>query len=111
VSPTGIPYLPYPTDQATPILVAATSSPGTAIFMPSRRDAGRRLILKACNLHTASVVLTIEWGGTTTAYQVKHTLPSQSGEVLVLDRPVAEGFDVAAFASVTNVVNVHREVV
>lgn len=75
------------------ILVAATATAGTAIHTASSNTAIiDEVWLYAYNNHSASVLLTIEYGGVTAPKDViKQTLTAQSGLVLVVAGLVIQG--------------------
>lgn len=93
------------------ITVAATSTPGTAIHTAvSGTQAGTfdLVTLYALNTHTADVVVTVEFGGTATANQIKQNVPYQSGLFLLCDSlPVQNAKAIAAFAATTNVIQIY----
>lgn len=68
-----------------PILVLASASPGTVIHTSvSGTVQHDQVFIWAYNLHTAPVILTIEFGGTTSSEQIVQTIPSRSGWVAVI---------------------------
>ena len=75
------------------ILVAATATAGTAIHTASATATTiDELWLYAYNNHSASVVLTVEFGGVTSPKDViKSTLTTQSGLVLICAGLVIQG--------------------
>ena len=94
------------------ILVAATSTAGTAIHTASATATTiDELWLYAYNNDTASVVLTIEFGGVTAPKDViKSTITSQSGLVLICAGLVVQGNATAkvvrAFAATANKISI-----
>lgn len=64
------------------------------------------IFLYAYNAHSADVLLTIEWGGTTSPDDhIKITIPFQQGRVLVADgRLLQGGLLLKAFAATANVI-------
>lgn len=93
------------------IKVAATSSTGTTIHTAiAGTTAGTfdEIWLYAYNSHTADVVLTIEFGGTTAPDQnIVATIASKSGLILVVPGLILQnGAVVTAFAGTTNVVTI-----
>lgn len=93
------------------VTVAATSSPGTTIHTATSSTATGTfdlVTLYALNTHTADVVLTVEFGGTATANQIKQNIPYQSGLFIVCDSlPVQNAKSIAAFAGTTNVIQIY----
>lgn len=94
-----------------PIKVAATSTPGTLIHTAvAGTTAGTfdEIWLYAYNSHTASVELTIEYGGATAPDQnIKVTLASKSGLSLIVPGLILQnGLTVKAFAGTTNVITI-----
>lgn len=91
------------------ILVAATSTPGTTIHTAvSGSSDFDEIWIYATNNHTASVNLTLEWGGTTSPNDlIQMAIPSKTGSYLLVPGLVLQnGLIVRAFAGVTNVVSV-----
>lgn len=94
------------------ILVAATSTSGTAIHTASATATTLDEVwLYAYNNDTASVVLTIEFGGVTAPKDViKSTITSQSGLVLICAGLVVQGNATAkvvrAFAGTANKISI-----
>lgn len=96
-----------------PILVAATASVGTTIHATgTSATTFDEIWLYAYNSSTAPVVLTFQYGGTSTPLNdIKVTLPAQSGLTLVVPGLILSGtgaaaLTVAAYAGTTNVVTV-----
>lgn len=94
-----------------PVKVAATSSAGTTIHTSvAGTTAGTydEIWLYAYNSHSAAVVLTIQFGGTTSPDQdIKITLGSQSGLTLIVPGLILQnGSIVRAYAGTTNVVTI-----
>ena len=90
------------------VLIAATATAGTAIHAAvSGTSDIDEVWLWANNNHTAAVVLEIEWGNTTANRNIQVTIqPNET--VLVVPGWIANDSNaIAAFASVTNVINVH----
>ena len=100
-----------------PILIAATTTAGTAVHTAtaSTTTTWDEVWLWATNNHTAAVLLTIEFGGTSVGFQKISTIPAKAGETLVIPGfRVQNSAAIAAFAGTTNVIaitgNVHRHV-
>lgn len=94
-----------------PIKVVATATAGTTIHTAvAGTTAGTfdEIWLWAYNSHTAAVELTIEFGGATAPDQnIKVTLPSKGGLVLVVPGLILQnGLTVAAFAGTANVITI-----
>lgn len=92
-----------------PIKVAATSTPGTLIHTVSvGTDSMDEIYLYAVNTSASAVVLTVEFGGTTSPdHQIKISLEPDQGLYLVVPGlPLQNGAVVRAFAGTTNVINV-----
>ena len=93
------------------ILVAATSTPGTAIHTAvAGTTAGTfdEIWLWATNTDTTDRKLTVEFAGTTAGFLVEVTIPAESGPFLVVPGWILQNEGaVAAFAAQTNVVNIH----
>lgn len=91
-----------------PIKVAATSTTGTTIHTAvSGTTAGTfdLVTLYALNNHTADVVLTVEFGGTSTDNNIIMTIPFKSGLFLICDSlPIQNAKVITAFAGTANVV-------
>ncbi len=94
------------------ILVAATATAGTAIHTASATATTiDELWLYAYNNDTASVVLTVEFGGVTAPKDViKSTITAQSGLVLICAGLVVQGNATAkvvrAFAGTANKISI-----
>lgn len=89
------------------IKVAATASSGTTIHTAvSGSSSMDEIWLYAYNSHTADVVLTIQYGGTTSPdNDIKITIPFQNGRYLVLDGLLLNNSNVVrAFAGTANVI-------
>lgn len=90
-----------------PVLVAATSSPGTTINAQAAGSEIYEVWAWAANQHTSPVLLTIEWGGTTAAYVQKVTIPAQEGLFQIMPGiPCIGSMTFKAFAGTTNVINI-----
>lgn len=91
--------------------IAATSTAGTTVHTAvAGTTAGTydEVWLWAQNNHTASVVLTVEWGNADHADLIIVTIPSKSGLVPVVPGlPLQNGMVVAAFAGTTAVITLH----
>jgi len=94
------------------ILVAATATAGTAIHTASATATTiDEVWLYAYNNHSASILLTIEYGGVTAPKDViKQTLTAQNGLVLVCAGLVIQGNASAkvirAFAATANQISI-----
>ena len=89
------------------VQVAATATPGTLVHTAQSGTSNfDNIKLYAYNGHTADVVLTIEYGGTTSTDQIIVTIPFQSGLILIIPSLILQNSLVLrAFASVASVVN------
>jgi len=96
--------------QGQPILVAATSSPGTNIHTTGTSSSITDCVtLYAHNTDTTARKLTVEFGGTGTANTIEVTVPAESGLMLVVPQLPLTGTgsaskSVACFCATTNVV-------
>ena len=93
------------------IKVVATATAGTAIHTAvAGTTAGTfdEIWLWAFNSHTADVLLTLEWGGTTDPDNIiEVTIPYQSGLVPIIPGLILQnGMAVAAFAGTANVITI-----
>jgi hypothetical protein len=89
------------------IKVAATASSGTTIHTAiSGSSSIDEIWLYAYNSHTADVVLTIQFGGTTSPdNDIKLTIPFQQGRFLVCDGMLLQNSNVVrAYAGTANVI-------
>jgi hypothetical protein len=89
------------------IKVAATSSPGTTVHTAvSGTSSLDEIWLYAYNSHTADVVLTIQWGGTTSPDdETIITVPTKAGRYLVVDGQLLQNsLVVKCYAATTNVI-------
>ncbi|NBP84585.1 MAG: hypothetical protein EBU23_03390 [Mycobacteriaceae bacterium] len=97
-------------NQGQPILVAATSSPGTTIHSTGTSSTIiDNITLYAHNTDTTARKLTVEFGGTGTANTIEVTVPAESGLMLVVPQLPLTGTGaaaktVAAFCASTNLV-------
>jgi hypothetical protein len=94
-----------------PIKVVATSSTGTTIHATGTSSSViDEVWLYAYNSHTSTVLLTIQFGGTSTPDDdIKISIPSQSGLTLVVPGLILRGTGsaattIAAYAATTNVI-------
>ena len=94
------------------ILLAATATPGTSIHVTGAVSTViDEIWLYAINMHTADVLVTIEFGGVTSpGFVIAQTVPFKSGlYLLVPGLPLVEtggALTVAGFAGTTNVVSI-----
>lgn len=91
------------------IKVVATSTPGTTIHTAvagTTTGTFDEVWLYAYNSDASARLLTIEWGGTTSPDDnIKVTIPSQTGLVLVAPGLVLQNTDIIkAFAAAANVI-------
>lgn len=92
------------------IKVAATATPGTTIHTAVAGTTNiDEVYVYAFNIHTADVLLTIEYGGVINPNNlIEYTVPFQSGLFLVVPGMLLQaGVDVAAFAATTNVIVIY----
>lgn len=95
-----------------PVLVAATSSPGTTIHTGSSTAATiQEIWLYASNPSGAQRTVTVQWGGTTSPNDhITFVLPAQSGLVVVAPGLILKGnatpLVVRAFADSASQVNI-----
>lgn len=95
-----------------PIQVVATSTPGTTIHSTlTSATTIDEVWLYATNSDTVQVNLTIEYGGTGTANEIKLGIPAGSGLSIVLPGLVLSGDGtvasvIRAYASTTNKINI-----
>jgi hypothetical protein len=96
-----------------PILVAATASTGTPIHATgTSATVLDEVWLYAYNSSSSAVLLTIQYGGTTSPNNdIKITVPSQSGLTLIVPGLILAGngsaaTSVYAYAGTTNVVTI-----
>lgn len=108
-----VPVLLSGSSQGQPILVAATSTPGTAIHSTgTSATVFDEIWLYAQNTQAADLKLTIEWGGVTSPNNlIEVTIPGESGPVLVipgwrLTGTGAAATNVKAFCGTTNLVTI-----
>lgn len=91
-----------------PVLVVAGGTPGTTIHTAHATDLDE-IWLWAFNSHSADVLLTIEYGGTTDPdHLIEVTIPFQEGLKLVVPGLLlTNSLVVQAFAGTTNVININ----
>lgn len=89
-----------------PISVSASATPGTVIHTAQSGTSGLDEVwLYSQNSGSASVKLTVEFGGTATKDQIEISVPGESGLVLVVPGLVLNNsLVVRAFTSTANVV-------
>lgn len=89
------------------VSVAATSSPGTEVYR-ARSGLGQWdvVTLELSNVHTGSVTVTIQWGGTDTADQSKLVMATNTSVIWPDRRLINGGLPVRVFATVAGVINV-----
>jgi uncharacterized membrane protein YjjP (DUF1212 family) len=90
------------------IAVVATATAGTLIHTAQSGTAGQDEIwIFATNPTASAVVLTIEYGGVTTADQIKVTIPSQAGLTTVVPGLILNNaLVVRAFAATASAINI-----
>lgn len=90
------------------VAVAATATAGTLIHTAQSGTSGQDEIwMYATNPTASAVALTVEYGGTTTADQIKVTIPSQAGLTLVVPGLILNNaLVVRAFAGTANAINI-----
>ena len=93
------------------ILVAATATAGDTVHT-AHASALDEIILYATNNHTASVLLTLEWGEATAPNgNIQFTVPFKDGLYLVVPGLVlTNSLVLKAFAATTNVISLHGKV-
>lgn len=95
-----------------PIQVVATSTPGTTIHTTGTSATTiDEVWLYATNSDTVQVNLTIEYGGTGVANEIKVGIPASSGLSILLPGLVLSGdgslaSSIRAYASTTNKINI-----
>jgi hypothetical protein len=89
------------------IKVVATATAGTDIHTATGAPNIDEIWLWASNSHTAAVTLTLEWGGVVSPDDLFKTTIQPNETVLVAPGWILNGgIDVAAFASVANVISI-----
>lgn len=91
------------------IKVVATATAGTAIHTAvAGTNDWDEIYLYAVNAHTANVTLTVEWGGVTDPDDlIEFVIPNASGLYCIAPGlPLQNSLDVAAFASIANVITI-----
>lgn len=90
------------------IAVGETSTPGNIIHTAQSGTSGLDEIwMYASNSGSATVKLTVEFGGTATEDQIELNIPGESGLVLVVPGLVLNNSQVVrAFAGTTNVISI-----
>ena len=94
------------------ISITTTSSPGQTIHTRTSVDSpGRqRIRLDAFNVSGADVLLTIQWGGTTAADEIKILVPFQAGPFTVIpDWLLLNGKIIKAYAATQPAVHIYVE--
>jgi len=98
------------------IKVTGTNTAGAVTIHTADASANDFITLFANNAHSASVLLTIEWGGTTDPDDIiEITLPKvgidgDGDRMIVINKPLTNSLVVKAFASVANVVKISGDV-
>ena len=106
------------TPSATPyglgVKVTATATPGDLIHTAvNSTTAGTydEVILYATNNHTASVVVTVQWGTAATEQNIQVSIPPKAGLwPLIPGLLLQNAYTVKIFAGVTNVITVFGRV-
>jgi hypothetical protein len=90
------------------VLVVATATAGTTIHTAVAGTSDYDEVwLYANNSHTASVLLTVEFGGVATKDLIQFTIPSKSGLNLIIPGlRLQNGHVVTAFADTANVIGI-----
>ncbi len=90
-----------------PIKVVATSTAGTTIHTAHAASIDE-IYLYACNTSTASILLTLEWGGVTSPDDlIEFSIPAESGLFCVAPGIVLTGgLLVRAFAASANLITI-----
>ena len=91
-----------------PIVVAATSTPGTTVHAAGA-DGYDAVWLWASNLSAGAIVLTMEWGNSANQWLV--SVPAQSIAEVSTGLPIQNSLTIAAFAGTTNVITLNGYVV
>ncbi len=91
-----------------PVALAATTSPGTLLHTATSTANQLDICwIYVQNNHTATVALTIQYGGLTIAEQISMAIPFKEGLVLVIPGlPLGGGAEIRAFADVASVLSV-----
>jgi hypothetical protein len=96
-----------------PIIVAGitSGSPTTIHTTQNSATAFDEVWLYATNTLSAAVVLTIQYGGSSTVNQIQQTIPANSGLTLVIPGLIlagtgSAGNTITAYAGTTNVINI-----
>jgi hypothetical protein len=91
------------------IAISQTATPGTTIHQVFASTTGWEDIeLYACNIHTDTVTITIEYGGTTAAHKTTQKIPANQGWQILIPRfRLQNAQTIAIFASVANVININ----
>ena len=89
------------------VTVAATATPGTLAHTAQSGTSGMDEVwIYATNSSTSTVLLTVEFGGSTDAEHIELDIPGQSGLVLVVPGLVLNNaLEVRAFAATANVIH------
>lgn len=103
-------YLSAASAEGDAIKVAATSTPGTLLHTAGASGV-EVLTLYAVNTSSTTVTLTLEWGGTTSPDDLvpQDIRPNVGPVKLCMNRPLAAGASLRAFAGTTNVLTVYGE--
>jgi hypothetical protein len=90
------------------IAVVATATAGTLIHTAQSGTSGfDEVWMYATNPTASAVVLTVEYGGATTADQIKVTIPSQSGlTVVVAGLALQNAQVIRAFGATASAINI-----
>lgn len=63
--------------------------------------------LYVTNIHTSDVVLTLRWGGTTSADEMVVTVPTKAGRYLVVDGKLLNGgLEIRGYGATASVLNI-----
>jgi len=96
------------------VKIAATASSGTLLHtaVASTTTQCDEVVLHFYNSHTASVVVTVQWGGTTSPdNDIKYTVLAQDTVKCVIPGfRIQNALEIRAYASVTNVLIAYGQV-
>lgn len=113
MSSTYLPGLLSGSTNGRPIAVAATSSPGTLIHTAAAASGANQfdeIWLWATNIDSADRVLTLQFGGTTTADEIMITVKAGQTIMVLAGNRLNNGLILKAFADAANKVNLFGNV-
>ncbi len=89
------------------VQVSRTATPGDNVFTATAETLNEwdSAYIMLHNIHSDRVLVTIEWGGTAAAFQIKVLIPAYSQYPVIPMHRIRDGTTIDIFADTTNVIN------